>query len=153
MSPPGAEVAVPPPGWRQTFSSLSGNRDFAFLYVGNIAFFFGMSIMITLRGWLVIVRWDNASYLGYIMATVALPMIVLSPIGGVIADRVDKRKLIIAAQASLVVTQGAVAALLMADALEFWHLLVLSPLSGTAFALNMPVRQALVAMLVPRERL
>ena len=147
------EGALPLTGWRQTFSSLSGNRNFSLLYAGNIAFFFGMQSMFILRGWLVIERWDDASLLGYIMASVALPMLLLAPVGGVVADRVDKRKLILAAQASLVLTNSVIAALILTDAIQFWHLLIVSAFSGAAFSFNMPSRQALVAMLVPRDKL
>jgi len=145
--------ALPLTGWRQTFASLSGNRDFGFLYAGNIAFFFAMNMMIIQRGWLVIERWQSASYLGYLMASVALPTLVLSPIAGVVADRVDKVKLIQIAQLSLVLTNGIVAALIITGTIQFWHLLVVSMFSGAAFSFNMPGRQALVAMLVPRDRL
>lgn len=150
---PMASAGLPLTGWRQTFSSLSGNRDFNYLFYGNIGFYFGMNMMIILRGWLVFDRWDNASYLGYIMATVAVPMLLLAPIGGVIADRVDKRQLLLLTQGTLVFTNSVVAALIIVDRIEFWHLLVVSTLSGAAFSFNMPVRQALVAMLVPRDRL
>src|SRR3989304_2679163 len=84
------EGALPVTGWRPTFSSLSGNRDFSLLYAGNIAFFFGMQSMFILRGWLVIERWDDASLLGYIMASVALPMLLLAPVGGGGAGRGGK---------------------------------------------------------------
>lgn len=140
-------------GWRQTFSSLSGNRDFNLLFAGNVLFFFGMNTMIILRGWLVIDKWDNAALLGYLMATVALPMLLLAPIGGVITDRVDKRKLILLAQSFLVITNAIVAVLIITDTIEFWHLMIVSPITSASFALNMPARQALVAMLVPREKL
>ncbi len=145
--------ALPLTGWRQTFSSLSSNRDFAYLFSGNIGFFFGMNMMIILSGWLVIERWDDAAKLGELMAWVAIPMLVLSPFAGVVTDRVDKRKLLLAAQSLLVLTSGVVAALIVTDAIQFWHLRVVYVFSAAAFAFNMPARQALVAMLVPRERL
>jgi MFS family permease len=151
--PPLPQGALPLTGWRQTFSSLSGNRDFALLFWGNIGFFFGMNMMIILRGWLVFDKWENASYLGYIMATVAVPMLILSPIGGVVADRVDKRKLLLATQVLLVFNNSIVTVLILTDAIQFWHLLAVSTLSGAAFSFNMPARQALVAMLVPRDKL
>ncbi|MGB2694262.1 MAG: MFS transporter [Dehalococcoidia bacterium] len=147
------DAAHPPAGWRQTFSSLSGNRDFGLLFIGNIGFFFGMQTMIIMRGWLVVEKWENAAYLGYIMGVVAIPMLVLAPVGGVIADRVDKRKLMLVGQASLVGTNAIISALILTGTIEFWHLLAVSFISGSAFALNMPSRQALVAMLVPREKL
>ena len=155
----GPDMAVPPEGvlpltgWRQTFSSLSGNRDFRLLFGGNIGFFFGMNMMIILRGWLVEEKWHDASYLGYLMATVAIPMLLLSPIAGVVTDRVDRRKLLIVAQSALVLTNILVAALIITDTIQFWHLLVVSTFSGASFAFNMPGRQALVAVLVPREKL
>ena len=154
--PPGGgrpDGALAPTGWRQTFSSLHGNRNFSLLFVGNIGFFFGMNMMIILRGWLVEARWHDASYLGYLMATVAIPMLLLSPIAGVVTDRVDRRKLLLVAQLSLVLINIVVAALIITDTIEFWHLLIVSTFSGAAFAFNMPGRQALVATLVPRARL
>lgn len=147
------EGALPLTGWRQTFTSLSGNRDFALLFMGNLAFFFGMQTMIIMRGWLVVEEWHNAAYLGYVMGVVAIPMLLLAPVGGVVADRVDKRSLMLGAQALLVVTNGILSVLILTDAIEFWHLLAVSLVSGSAFAINMPSRQALVATLVPREKL
>lgn len=153
MNVPLPEGAMPLKGWRRTFSSLSGNRDFAFLFAGNIGFFFGMQMMMILSGWLVIQRWDNAAFLGYLMATAAIPMLVLAPIGGVVSDRVDKRKLILATQCVLVLTSGVVSILILTGAIQFWHLLVITPVSGAAFSFNIPGRQALVAIVVPRDRL
>jgi predicted MFS family arabinose efflux permease len=140
-------------GWRRTFSSLTGNRDFTLLFAGNIGFFFAMQMMMILSGWLVIHKWDNAAYLGYVMATAAIPMLVLAPVGGVVSDRVDKRKLLLVTQGLLVVTSGTVSGLILTDRIQFWHLLMITPVSATAFAFNIPGRQALVATLVPRDRL
>ncbi len=139
--------------WRQTFSSLSGNRNFKFLFAGNIGFFFGMNMMIILSGVLVIEEWDDAAKLGELMAWVALPMLILAPIAGVVTDRVDKRKLVLIAQSMLVVTNSIVAALIITGAIEFWHLRVVYLVSSAAFAFNMPARGALVALLVPRAQL
>ena len=154
-SPGNGRDSVPPAltGWRQTFSSLHGNPDFRNLFIGNIGFFFGMNMMIILRGWLVQDKWDNAAYLGFIMAAVAIPMLLISPIAGVVTDRVDRRKLLIVAQSVLVVINGFVAVMIITDVIQFWHLLIISSMTGAAFAFNMPGRQALVATLVPRERL
>jgi MFS family permease len=145
--------ALPTTGWRQTFSSLSGNRDFSFLFAGNIGFFFGMNMMIIVRGWLVQDKWDNAAYLGYLMAFIAVPMLFLSPVGGVVADRVDKRRLLLITQSMLVLSNSVIAVLILTDTIEYWQLAAMSVFSGAAFSFNMPARQALVAMLVPRDKL
>ncbi len=145
--------ALPLTGWRQTFASLLEHPVFATYYVGNVGFFFGMNMMIILRGWLVFQLTERASALGLIMASVALPMLVLAPIGGVVADRVDKRTLLIWTQSTLTLVNFVNTVLVWTGAIEFWHLLVMSVLSGAAFSFNMPGRQALVPTLVPRERL
>ncbi len=149
----GSPGTLAPTGWRHTFSSLSDNRDFRNLFIGNIGFFFGMNMMIVLRGWLVEDKWHNAAYLGYLMASVAVPLLLLSPVAGVVTDRVDRRKLLLVAQSALVGVNGIVGFLIITDAIAYWHLLVASSLTGGAFAFNMPGRQALVATLVPREKL
>ena len=153
MHVPLPEGALPLKGWRHTFSSLSGNRDFAYLFASNVGFFFGMQMMMILSGWLVIHQWDNAAFLGYLMATAAIPMLVLAPIGGVVSDRVDKRRLILATQCVIVLTSSTVSVLILTGAIQFWHLLVITPVSAAAFSFNIPGRQALVAILVPRDRL
>jgi MFS family permease len=147
------ETAIPLRGWRATFASLSGNREFQLLFGGNVGFFFGMNMMMVLSGWLVIDRWDNASYLGFVMAAAAFPILLMAPLGGVIADRIDRRRLLLVTQCVLVMTSCLVTTLILTDALQFWHLLCITPVSGTAFAFNIPGRQALLATLVPRERL
>ena len=124
-----------------------------FLFSGNVVFFFGMNMMIILSSWLVIEEWDDAAKLGELMAWVALPMLVLAPVAGVVTDRVDKRKLLLAAQSLLVITNTIIAALIVTGAIEFWHLRVVYMVSSAAFAFNMPARQALVALLVPRDKL
>ena len=140
-------------GFRNTFSSLSGNRDFTYLFSGNVGFFFGMSMMMLLRGWLVIDEWESPALLGYLMLTMAGPMLFLSPIAGVVTDRFDKRKILLAAQSSLVLSNAVIAVLILTGTIEFWQLIVVSTLSGMAFSFNMPGRQAMIAQLVPREQL
>ena len=149
----GALLMTVAKGLRQTFSSLSNNRPFLFLFTGNVGFFFGMNMMMLLRSWLVIDKWDNAALLGYLLLTMAGPMLFLSPIAGVVTDRVDKRKLLIAAQSILVVSNIIIMVLILTDMIQFWHLMIASSVSGTSIAFNMPGRQAMVAMLVPREKL
>jgi MFS family permease len=118
-----------------------------------VAFFFGMNMMIILRGYLVYDITGSPSALALIMLSVALPMLIIAPIGGVIADRVDRRSLMIWAQLSVCLLNAVNTVLIMAGVIEFWHLMVLSTLSGISFSFNMPARQAVIPNLVPRELL
>jgi MFS family permease len=145
-------AGIPASGWRATFASLS-IPQYALYFSGMVAFFFGMNMMIVLRGYLVYDITNSELALAMIMLSVALPMLVMAPIGGVIADRVDKRALMIWAQIAVTVLNLVNTVLIIAGVIEFWHLLVLSTLSGMAFSFNMPARQAAVPTLVPRELL
>ncbi len=83
----------------------------------------------------------------------SIPMLVLSPLGGVLADRVDRRRLVLAAQFILAGTMLAIAVLVITERVHFAHLVVSSLIVGSMFAVNVPARTALVAGLVPREHL
>jgi MFS family permease len=155
MNPIAPAPAAPVPhaaGWRATFASLSV-PDYARYFYGMVAFFAGMNMMIVLRGYLVYDITGSPAALGLIMLSVALPMLVMAPIGGVVADRVDKRVLMIWAQIAVFGLNLINTVLIITEVIEFWHLMVLSTLSGAAFSFNMPARQAIVPSLVPRQML
>jgi MFS family permease len=141
---------IPSTGWRATFASLSV-PEYSLYFWGMVAFFSGMNMMIVLRGFLVYDITGSKIALSMIMLSVALPMLVMAPIGGVISDRVDRRSLMIWAQASVFALNLLNTVLITTGVIEFWHLLILSTLSGIAFSFNMPARQAAIPNLVPRE--
>src|SRR6185436_6797737 len=91
--------------------------------------------------------------LGAINLMVAIPMLVVSPFGGVIADRVEKRRLILIGQGALLFNELIVLALLLTGRLEFWHLLVVVFFMGCLFPFIMPARQAIVANIVGKQGL
>ena len=144
--------ALPVMGWRQTFVSLQ-IPGFSWYFGGSMSMFFGVQMMIVLRGALVVDLTDSEAALGLIMATVAFPWLVLSPIGGVIADRVDKRSLLLWTQALITLLNLLNTLLITTGVIQYWHLLILSTVSGSIFAFNMPGRQAMVPELVGKERL
>lgn len=127
--------------------------EFANYFWGMVAFFFGMNMMVVLRGYLVYNITGSEIALALIMLSVAGPMLVMAPIGGVIADRIDKRRLLIWAQVAVCALNALNTVLIITGVIEFWHLLVLSALSGTTFSFVMPARQAIIPHLVPRSLL
>ena len=134
------------------FSSLA-EPEFAWFFAGNMAFFMAMQMQFVLRGYLAFELTNSASALGLIAIMIALPMLVASPFGGAIADRVNKRTLLIVTQVGAAAASLLVAVLIIGGWLEFWHLLVVSLVTGIVFSFNMPARQALVPNLVPRHKL
>jgi MFS family permease len=82
-----------------------------------------------------------------------LPQLILSPFGGVIADRVDKRKLLIYTQVAMGSLAAINAVLIQLHVIQVWHLAVLSLAEGFVFAFNMPSRQAIIPELVSDSEL
>ena len=135
-----------------TFTSLA-ERDFAWFFTGNLAFFIATQMQFVTRGYLAFQLTDSAAALGYVTAAGALPMLLGSPFGGVVADRVNKKRLLLVTQLVATAAAGSAGILVLTDQIEFWHLLVIGVVSGSVFAFNMPARQAIVPQLVPRHKM
>jgi len=80
-------------------------------------------------------------------------MLVLAPFGGVLADRLERRNLILLAQSAVLTSELAILSLLLLGELRFWHLVAATALMGSAFPLIMPARQAIVVNIVGKRGL
>jgi MFS family permease len=158
--PPSAEQppAEPPnqtgfAAWRaKTFMALQ-SPGFKLLFQGSYATQIGMWMQQVAFGWLVLELTDSPFYLGLAGFFRALPMLIISPFGGVLADRLERRKLLVLSQAAMGIIAVVLAALVALRIAQPWHLLVSSFLSGTSMSMNMPARQALVSQLVTKQQL
>src|SRR5258705_8185574 len=126
---------------------------YRWLFISNMAFFLAMQSQALVRGFLAVRPTHSEFALGGVSFAVAVPMLLVSPLGGVLADRVDRRRLIMTAQALVLVSESTVLALYATGSLAFWHLVAAAIVVGCVFPLMMPARQAIVANLVGRERL
>ena len=138
--------------WSRTFTALA-ERDYAIYFGGNLAFFMAMQMNQLLRGYLAFELTNAASALGLVALGIALPMLFVSPFGGVVADRYSKRTLLIFTQSIVACANAVLAVLIFADAIEFWHLLAGSVFLGLTISLAMPARNALVPQLVPQHKM
>ena len=91
----------------------------------------------------------SAAVLGGVSLATGLPMMLLGLVGGVVADRAPRRLVLIGTQSTLGLGATAVAALALTNNLAVWHLYALGLVQGTAFAFNMPARQAFIGELAP----
>lgn len=147
--PSSTSVRPPSPAW-----ATLQNQQFRWLYGSNAAFFFAMNGQMVVRSYLAFkITNDSAFALGLINLAVAVPMLLISPIGGVIADRLERRRLVLAGQASLLVSELLVLSLLVAGVLAFWHLMAIAVVMGCIFPFIMPARQAIVVDVVGRRAL
>jgi MFS family permease len=136
----------------QTFASLS-ELEFRWYFAGTLAFFMAMQMQFVLRGYLAYELTHSAGALGLTAISITLPMLLVAPVAGVIADRVNKKTLLILSQAFAAVATFGLTALILAGLIEFWHILAVSVITGVVFSFNMPTRAAIVPLLVPQHKL
>jgi MFS family permease len=115
-------------------------------FIGSI----GNWMQATAQGWLVLTLTDSRFALGAASAAASAPILLLSIFAGVLADRVDLRKLLAACQLAAAGVAAILAILTMTGVVAFWHVLVLAALSGAAGALATPAFQAVVSTIVDR---
>ena len=106
--------------------------------------FTGFMMQIVIRGWLVYDLSGSPFQVSLVTAMLMLPMLLLSLVGGVLADRLNRRNITLAAEALTFVTFALLAVLVVSGVVEVWHVLLLSSVNGIGFALSGPARQALV---------
>jgi len=129
------------------------NPDYRLLFWGLVGSANGWQMLTLARGYLAYDLTGSAAILGFVTIATGLPMAVLSLFGGVIADRIQRRFLLLATQWSTVVLCLLTAVLVQTGAIEIWHLVVIGIVQGSVFALNIPVRQAYMLELIDKEEL
>lgn len=111
----------------------------------------GQGMQFLALGWLVLERTDSVSQLGMVIFFYGIPNLTLVLLGGIIADRIDRRRLLLAAQSGVAVIILVIATLTVTDLVAVWHIYAASFLMGTLHAVNMPTRLAIVVNLVGRD--
>ena len=138
--------------WRRTFSSLS-YRNYLFLLLGILAWGGGMQIQMLARAYLVYDLTDSASLLGMVNAASAVPMLALPLLGGVIADKFQRKRIIQLGQAASLLLAVVVGISISTGHIAWYHLMIAAMAQGVFFSFAMPARQAFIAQLVPRREL
>ncbi len=111
-----------------------------------------MNMQIVARGWLVYALTSSALDLAWVTLSFMIPMVAFALVGGVMADRVPKRGIIMAAQGLNSVATVLLGVIILVGEVDFWDFIWFGFFNGTVLALSMPARQAMVPELVP-ERL
>jgi MFS family permease len=129
------------------------NPSFRLFWSGNFLSNIGTWMQNVAQGWLVLSLTGSAFWLGVVGFAGSIPFLIFTLFGGVVADRVNKRKLLLVTQTIMMLLAFALAALARFKVITVWEVVVLSFLNGMAMAMNAPSYQALVPRLVPREDL
>ena len=128
-------------------------RDFRVQWFGACTSSIGTWMQIVAQNWLVLSLTDSAFFLGLDAFLQQLPIMLFTLIGGVLADRYDRRRTLLASQYVQMSTSAALAVLMYFQAVEIWHILVLSFVTGLAQAFGGPAYSSLVPMLVAKKDL
>ena len=156
-NPPPRETQAPEESWLlrhlpRTFDALKFG-PFRW-YLGALIWWnAAMSMQMLIRGYLAYDVTGSFAALGTMALVNAVPMLVLSPLGGVIADRRSRRLVLQLGQIFSLLVALVMAVIVFAGLLEFWHLLVAAVAQGTMMALVMPSRQSLLPEIVGMRRL
>ena len=129
------------------------HRNFRLYWIGQIVSLVGTWMQSVSQPWLVLLLGGSPIQLGAVLALQFAPSLALAPLGGVLADRVDKRRLLLLTESVAALQAAALFVLTFTGLIEIWHLMVLALALGFVNALDLPVRQSLAAELVPREDL
>ncbi len=127
--------------------------DFRLFWAGNFLSNVGTWMQNVAQGWLVLQLTNSALWLGVVGFASTIPILFFALIGGVIADHVNNRKLLIGTQTVMMVSAFIMAGLAYARVITALEIALLALLTGVAMSLNTPSYQALVPQLVPREDL
>lgn len=146
----GAAVEEAPPGWRRTFASLR-HRNYRLWFGGQFLSLFGTWMQSTALGYLVFELTGSSSYLGTVAFASGVPSWLFMLWAGTLADRLDRRRLLLATQLAMLGLSAVLAALTFAGWIRPWHLLAFGFGLGTANAFDAPARQAIVPDLVDRQ--
>ncbi|HEV7675682.1 MAG TPA: MFS transporter [Candidatus Angelobacter sp.] len=134
------------------------HRDFRLFWTGNFLSNIGTWMQNIAQGWLVLQLTNSAFWLGVVGFAASFPILLFALIGGVIADHVNKRKLLMVTQSAMMVFAFIMAALAYFKVngrpmINVTEIVLLALGTGIAMSLNTPTYQALVPQLVPREDL
>jgi MFS family permease len=135
-----------------TFDALQ-NKEFRWYWLAMLASSSTMQMGSVGQGWLVYELTGSAFALGWVSAGWSISNSILSPWGGVISDRVEKRTLLLLCRGVMTLFAFGITALIALNLIQVWHLAAYSLLRGILFAILMPAQNAYLAQLVGRETL
>ena len=118
--------------------------NFRFLWGASFLSIMSFFMVMLARGWLVLEMTDSPFQVTAVQGISMIPMAILPPIGGVIADRLDRRIILIASDVANLLFLLVMTFLLFTERIEVWHIFALALLNGVSFSFTMPTRAAMV---------
>ena len=132
------------------FSALA-IRDFRLLWTANLIASFAMQMQMVARGWLIYDITASPMALTWVILSFMLPSFVFSLWGGVVADRMRKKPIMIGAQLVNAAATVLLAVIVYRGDVTFWHFIYFGLFNGTVLSFSMPARASAVPEIVPKE--
>jgi MFS family permease len=129
------------------------HRNFQLFFSGQMISLVGTWMDNIAEAWLVYRLTGSSLLLGTVAFAGQIPVFLLAPIGGMVADRWNRQRIVIATQASSMVLAGILAVLTLTGRVTVWEVIVLAALMGAVNAFDIPARQAFLVDMVGREDL
>ena len=138
---------------RRTGFAVFGYREYRLFWIAAAFSNIGMWTLIYGRLWLMRTLTDSEILLGMVTAATMAPVMIFSVWGGVVADTVNRLRLLRFTRFLFAAVGFVTAVLIATDVVEAWHLLAIAAVTGAMLAFDIPTRGAMVASLVPKEQL
>ena len=129
------------------------HRDFRLFWIGQLISQIGTWMQSVAQAWLVLELTHSPLQLGIVSALQFTPVLLFSPVGGVLSDRFAKRKVLLVSQTAMQLQAFVLAALVWSGRIQYWHVAVLAAIYGLGRAIDIPARQSYVTDLVGRSDL
>ncbi len=135
-----------------TFSSLA-YPNFRYLWLGQLGSATAMHADMLARSWLVWQLTGSFTAVAAVNVARGVPMLIFGLLGGVVADRFDRRKILIVIQTWTLIMHAAMAAIVISGVVELWHVYGLALLLGISQSMNQPIRTSIIPQLVDKSRM
>ena len=129
------------------------HRDFRLFVSGQVISLVGSWMQTVAQSWLVYRLTGSPLLLGAVGFTGQIPVFLLAPLGGIVADRGDRRRIVVVTQVASMVLAGVLTALTLGGGIRVWHVMVLSALLGAVNAFDIPARQSFLVDMVGKDDL
>jgi MFS family permease len=129
------------------------HRNYRIFFIGQLISLIGTWMQMVAQPWLVYRLTGSSLLLGTVGFASQIPVFLLAFLGGAVADRFNRHKVVIATQAAAMILAFVLAFLTLTHMIQVWHIIVLSALLGIVNAFDMPGRQAFIVLLVEKEDL
>jgi len=136
-----------------TLAPALRSRNFRLFWFGQLISTTGTSVQVVAEGWLIYEITQSTFWLGMVGLLALIPVLPISLAGGVIIDRVPRRRLLIVTQTCLLIQAAVFGLLGVSGNLQLWHIIVLYFFFGAILAIDHPARRAFLVELVPEKDL